>query len=244
MKVLRGLVAAFSQFSILPVPSNEEAPNAYSIGWLPLVGAVIGLAAGWAAYGVYVWTHSQVWCAIVAFVLSIVLSGAIHVDGFLDSCDALLAATTVERRLEIFKDPTHGTFAIVGMALLTVLWLAALYAIPAASMPIVLTLVGLLSRMTAVKNLSYYKHARTGAKYNWVFKLIGFAWFLPLGPFLGDSWIKVIPVLGAYLLGTAVMWLFSRRLGGGLTGDTYGATVVITEVTYLIWIALYPALMP
>lgn len=150
MKPLRDLAAAFSYFSILPVGHTDEPPDDGAIALLPIVGLVIGALSGLGAYGVWLLTHRGLAAAIVAWLLSIALSGAIHVDGFLDCCDGLFATTSPQRRLEIMRDPHHGTYAIVGMAMITVLWLYALMQIPPDMLPVTLALTGALPRWGAV----------------------------------------------------------------------------------------------
>ena len=241
MRIWHGLINAFSYFTILPVPASDEAPDAYTIGWLPLVGAFVGFASGWGAYGTFLFTHSHVWCAITAFTLTIILTGAIHVDGFLDCCDALLASTTVERRLEILKDPRHGTYAIVGMALLSIVWLASLYQIEPTTLPLTLAIVGVVARIGVLSQVAIYPHARTGKGVREAGTALA-AWLLVLS-LAERRWTVVW--LNLIALGVAFVWGFimSRRLNGGLTGDTYGALVVITEVGLLKVAALYPMLL-
>jgi adenosylcobinamide-GDP ribazoletransferase len=204
---------------------------------------VVGYAAGWAAYGTFLLTHSQLWCAITAFALMVLLTGAIHIDGFLDCCDALLASTTLERRLEILRDPHHGTYAIVGMALLAIVLLACLYELPPAAMPVILAYVGLLSRAATLLEIGLYQHARTGDRHPNLI-IIGFAWggivLVVLDKLVGFSPTLVLP---AYAIAAIWAWLLSRRLGGRLTGDAYGAIIVITEVGLLKLFALYPWLV-
>jgi adenosylcobinamide-GDP ribazoletransferase len=150
LKILRELAAAFSYFSILPVPHTGEPPDDGAIALLPIVGLVIGALSGLGAYSVWLLTHRGLAGAIVAWLLSIALSGAIHVDGFLDCCDGLFATASPQRRLEIMRDPHHGTYAIVGMAMITVLWLYALVQIPPDMLPVTLALTGAFPRWGAV----------------------------------------------------------------------------------------------
>lgn len=212
MRFLRALGAAFSYFSILPVRSSESAPDGDAIAFLPIVGLVIGALAGYGAYGIALVTHSQLAAAITAWVLSIALSGAIHVDGFLDCCDGLFAMAPTENRLEIMRDPHHGTYAIVGMAMLTVVWLYALAQIPATMLPIVLAVTGFFSRGLTLVVLRRFKRISP-----LVVLLIGI--------------VTIVP----WLFGVFA----KRRLGGVLNGDCYGAAIVVTEVALLM---AYPAL--
>lgn len=217
MNFLRALAAAFSYFSILPVRSSENAPDDEAIAVLPIVGAVIGALAGFAAFGVSLVTHAQITAAITAWVLSIVLSGAIHVDGFLDCCDGLFATVPPEKRLEIMRDPHHGTYAIVGMAIISVLWLYALAQIPAAAMPAVLAITGFLARALTIVVLR---------------RLTSIPQIVAL-------------VVGIVTIVPGLFGIFARRrLGGRLNGDCYGAAIVLTEIALLMISAVSTNLGP
>lgn len=219
MKTLRDIVAAFSYFSIVPSPSAHFAPDDDAIAWLPVVGLVIGAISGLAALGVFLLTHAQLAAAITAWVLSIALSGAIHVDGFLDCCDGLFAMASPARRLEIMRDPHHGTYAIVGMAIATVLWLYALAEIPPMLMPVVLPAAGFLARSSALL-------LRPG---NRIVRAVYF----------------VLTVFGLAAIPAAVVASFARRrLGGALSGDCYGAIIVVSEITLLMISAVSTSLGP
>ena len=241
MNLLRDLAASFSYFSILPIAHSEEPPSDGAIAFLPLVGAVIGALAGGGAYGMALVTHSQVAAAITAWLLSIAFSGAIHVDGFLDCCDGLFAMAPPEKRLEIMRDPHHGTYAIVGMAMISVLWLYALWQIPASLMPIVLAAVGFYGRYSAVIVAATWPNARGHEKlrYNVGSAMINGG---VMGGVIGltRGWVLflvavVVTVASSYAIGAFA----ARRLGGLVNGDCYGAVIVVTEVALLL---AYPAL--
>jgi cobalamin synthase len=205
LKLLRDLGSAFSYFSILPVGHGDQLPDDGAIAFLPLVGLVIGALSGLGAYGVWLLSHIGLAAAIVAWLLSIALSGAIHVDGFLDCCDGLFAMAPPERRLEIMRDPRHGTYALVGMAIVTVVWLYALVQIPPDMLPVTLAVTGTFPRWGAVllRSRNHGLAAVLG------FVLSGAVGFLVL--------------------------LFARpRLGGVVNGDCYGAAIVVSEMVMLL----------
>jgi adenosylcobinamide-GDP ribazoletransferase len=82
--------------------------------FLPLVGAVIG-AAQLAAFTLLShFSFGGVFRGAVLTVLPILLSGGIHMDGFMDTCDAVHSYGSREKRLEILKDPHVGAFAVIG----------------------------------------------------------------------------------------------------------------------------------
>jgi len=218
LKVLRDLAASFSYFSILPIAHSDAPPNDEAVAYLPVVGALIGAISGAVAYGIFLLTHGQLAAAITAWILSIALSGAIHVDGFLDCCDGLLAMATPQRRLEIMRDPHHGTYAIAGMVMISVLWLYALVHVPAALLPAVLTITGLVSRALA---LSLWPANRVPKI---VYAVIGL--IVAFG---------VVALFGSFA---------RRRLGGVLSGDCYGAAIVLAEIALLMISAVSTSLGP
>lgn len=86
----------------------------WCICFLPLVGLVIG-AAQWAAFSLLThFSFGPVLRGAVLAVLPILLSGGIHMDGFMDTCDAIHSYGSRGKRLEILKDPHVGAFAVIG----------------------------------------------------------------------------------------------------------------------------------
>jgi adenosylcobinamide-GDP ribazoletransferase len=239
-RALRAWADAFAYFTVLPIGrlAGGGAPDAYALSFLPLVGAIVGGTAGGIGYATFAVLHVD-WAFAVAWAAAIGLTGAIHVDGFLDACDGLLVTATPARRLEIMTDPRHGTFAVVGMAVLTVFWLIALSPVPPERLPLLLAWSGSLARLAVVPNAWAFPYARGGAmsatfatRPSFVLFVLSFAlvealaWFVaPLALLIAPAAI-VIALIGG-------VWA-SRRLGGGLTGDVYGAIVVKLEVLALL----------
>jgi adenosylcobinamide-GDP ribazoletransferase len=210
---------------------------------LPLVGIVIGALAGLAAWGVSFIAPAP-FVVAVAFAGPVILSGAVHVDGLLDACDALFASVTPERRLEIMKDPRHGTFAIAGFAVVATLWIAALCTIAPATLPAALAFAGGAARFAAVVNAFAVPYGRAGASAR------AFEQRPPLAVLALCGAILAAIALGAraplWLLASALAcaaalaigrWA-AQRLGGVLVGDVYGATIVVLDASLLTGIAL------
>lgn len=115
MKQLESLVIAFSMYSKVPMPKvNWTKENMrFSMCYFPLVGIICGgLTYLWfclaPALGL-----GEVFRAIVFTLIPILVTGGIHMDGFLDTVDALSSWQSKERRLEILKDPNSGAFAVL-----------------------------------------------------------------------------------------------------------------------------------
>jgi adenosylcobinamide-GDP ribazoletransferase len=234
---LRSLRAAFSYFTVLPVGAADP-PDAVALAWLPFAGAVIGALAGLGAYGL-AWIAPPAIAVAAAFGLSIVLSGAIHLDGFLDGCDAFFASAAPERRLEILKDPGHGTFALAGFAVAGALWLAALWSLDPVLYPLALALSGAAARWSAVIHALWFAYGRAGAPTR-AFESRPPFWVLGLGAVLVAVLAFALRAPGCaaafaalVVAAGAITWA-RGRLGGGLVGDAYGFAIVVAEVAALV----------
>lgn len=115
MNVMRSLAIAFSMYSKIPVPRVEwkEPAMRYALCFLPCVGAVIGLLCyGFGYFGARIGLNTNLYAAILV-VLPVLVTGGIHLDGYLDTVDAISSYQPMERRLEILKDSNSGAFAII-----------------------------------------------------------------------------------------------------------------------------------
>lgn len=118
MRVIRSFVIAFSTYSRIPMPQVEwsDENRQYTMCFFPLIGAVIGLMMwGWLllcdALGI-----GPLLRGAVGALLPLLVTGGIHMDGLMDTSDALASWQTKERRLEILKDSHVGAFAVIGCA--------------------------------------------------------------------------------------------------------------------------------
>ena len=99
------------------------------MAFFPLVGLLLGgVLVGADRLLTSVWHGNALHLALL-LTLWVVLTGGLHVDGFLDSCDGLLGGRSAEQRLEIMRDPRVGSFAVIGGVLLMLLKFAALMAV-------------------------------------------------------------------------------------------------------------------
>jgi adenosylcobinamide-GDP ribazoletransferase len=254
---MRPFLAALRFLTILPVPGGHQLRDAdwgRATAWYPAVGLVLG-----ALLAVFDWAVGQLWPVGVASALVlaawVALTGALHLDGFVDCCDALLASVPRERRLEILRDVHAGTFGVVGAVLLLLLKFAALAALPAAFRPAALLLVPSVARWTMSGAVLLYPYARsgeglgrraqTGAGPRQLLVATGTALLVTLlagwgGQAVGAAWglgwaaplSIVVAALAAFLL---AQWIRSRL--GGLTGDAYGAICEWVETIALLALA-------
>lgn len=111
----QSLLIAFSMYSKIPVKQIpwEKRPLSFALCFFPLVGVVIGFFLfGWMKLSLFLGFGDTLF-AVVALLISAMVSGGIHLDGFCDTCDALSSQQSRERKLEILKDSHTGAFAII-----------------------------------------------------------------------------------------------------------------------------------
>ncbi len=203
-------------------PGERRAASAY----YPLVGWVVGAVLVAVAALVQAWPPGLAAALVLAAWLAV--TGMLHFDGLLDSADALLAPRTPTERLQILADVHHGSFALgVGAVFLILKWQAiaaspdlwGLALAPVAARTWILPLLGLFP---SARPGGLGASARGGS---WGWGLLFAAPLALLAP--GPA-----AAAGAWALGFA-FWS-SRRLGGGLTGDVYGAAVETAELVFLL----------
>ena len=85
----------------------------YMMCFFPFVGIVIGaLMVGWSFLSGKLGAGDSL-RSVIYVLIPVLVTGGIHLDGLLDTADALSSWQTRERRLEILKDSHAGAFAII-----------------------------------------------------------------------------------------------------------------------------------
>jgi cobalamin synthase/adenosyl cobinamide kinase/adenosyl cobinamide phosphate guanylyltransferase len=218
------------------------APTPAALAWFPVVGAIIGLVLGgvwWAAEG----PMGPLPAAALVVAADLVVTGALHFDGLLDSADGLLPHLRRERRLAVMADPHTGAFAVAVGASALVLRTAALAGF-GVSRPWLLVALWCLARtamaMTALTGHYARSHGLASAFLagsgrnvrTWLLPACGGA-VLTLGLAVAADPRSVVAVVAAGLAAAGVTWLAEHRIGG-FTGDTLGAAGVVSETVGLL----------
>jgi len=106
---------AFSMFSKIPVPQAEwtEENMKYMLCFFPFIGTAIGIVFLVAEWICRYLGFGNSFTAMVLVLVPVILTGGIHIDGLLDTSDALSSWRDREKRLEILKDSHAGAFAVI-----------------------------------------------------------------------------------------------------------------------------------
>ncbi|MDE2903651.1 MAG: adenosylcobinamide-GDP ribazoletransferase [Chloroflexota bacterium] len=235
---MKSLRLAISFLTVLPVAPDHSGPMAPARAYFPLVGLGLGgILAGLDLAASQVLPQPVVGALLVAALL--VLTRALHTEGFLDACDGLLGGRDREPRLAILRDSHVGAFAAIGGACLLLLKWTLLVGIPEAERLGLLVLFPSLSRFAMVAAMSVFPYARTqglgtafqdGASWRQLALALLTA-AVAGGLLLGVAGLLVLAIATVVALG---LGLWFKRLLGGMTGDTYGATNEVAEVTVLL----------
>lgn len=218
-------------------PDSSEQLTA-CVPFFGIVGLVIGAIGG----GVF-WSASELTtpaiAAVLALVVTALITGGFHEDGLADTFDALAGGWDREQRLRILKDSRHGTFGVLSLVLISLLKFAALSSLDAEAGALALVAAHSAGRSGAVGLMGIAptaSEAGLGADYTRqlprhlavVGTLVG---LLVLGA-VYLAWAPVIAAMIAAGVGALAWW--SHRKIGGITGDILGAAEQIGECCVLV----------
>ena len=247
-EILQGCVVAFGMYSRIPVfhINWNERNMRYCMCFFPLIGAVSGLLS-LVLYQVCAWIGlGKSAAAALLSVLPVVVTGGIHLDGLLDTADALSSYRSMEERLEIMKDSHAGAFAvIIGCCYFTLQ-----YGFYTQIDWHCLTLAGIgfvLSRAYSGLALVLFPKAKnSGLARTFADAAVGRRVAVVMLVYIAAMSVLLVladPAKGslAALLSPAVfLWYryFADRKFGGITGDTEGFFLQICELVILMGVVL------
>lgn len=232
-----------SMFCAIPCPIRiwDEEARPKMLLFLPAVGLEMG--ALWALLGhlCQLWSLTEEIGGLLLCAFPFLISGFIHLDGFMDVCDAVGSCRDLEKRRSILKDPHVGSFAVIGCVLL----LLAQFTFCSGSHgnPLLLLFLPVVSRccsalaVTLLRPMSTSQYAgafqkgvsksQPGILCLMLLAALGAA-FLLLGR---PAWALVGGVVGCGLaLGKGLRSL------GGMNGDISGFALTVAELTALgLW---------
>lgn len=234
---------AIQFLTILPTHLTET-PEPEDIGqaavWFPLVGLALGgilYGVGW----VLQFILPPLAAAVIVLALWVYLTGGLHLDGLADCCDALFVAATPQRRLEIMRDPHHGTFGVVGL-ILHLLFKGSLLVSLMPFSPVPVLLSPALARLLLLLAARQPQARPRGLGANFALglspRMIWAAIPLPLLLIILGGVQALLATGLAFLALVSVLRLARSRLGG-VTGDVLGMTVEVTELAVLLGFVVY-----
>jgi adenosylcobinamide-GDP ribazoletransferase len=240
---MKPLLTAFRFLTVIPLGRGDDpGPKgmAAAMMWFPVVGFALGLVLVCINWAFDRTLPQQVLDAVLITTL-VVMTGALHLDGFADTLDGISGGRGDKARmLAIMKDSHIGAVGVVGLVLLLLMKYAALESLPWHIRAGTLILMPVAGRWTQVLMAFGSDYARKEGSL-----AQPFVEHLELGHFLFATFtaalaaflfvgLKALMVTGAVgVIALGAKYYFARRLGG-VTGDTIGAVSETCEVLVLI----------
>ena len=119
---LHAFVMCQSMFCAIPCPWKvwDEEARGKMLLFLPVVGLEIGLLWVILAQICRFWALPALVTGLILAGYPYLVTGFLHLDGFMDVTDAVRSWRDLERRREILKDSHVGSFAVINLVLLVV----------------------------------------------------------------------------------------------------------------------------
>lgn len=217
------------------IDASKSEFNA-SVPYFPLVGLLLGALLLVIAQGTS-YVLQPLSTAVVIIVAEIILTGGLHLDGLIDSCDALFSGRGREEKLAIMKDCHIGAMGVLGLAVLLLLKLVFLLELPAEDYLQILLVMPMVGRWAMIFTMYRYPYARKeglGA----LFRPQGKRGLLWSSLYCTVVFCLTVPYVLYITLPLTVLITYGlcervNTLLQGHTGDTYGLVCETTEVTFL-----------
>ncbi|MEO1051083.1 MAG: adenosylcobinamide-GDP ribazoletransferase [Bacteroidota bacterium] len=246
-KEIKVFFTALMFYTRIPCPSwvdhSEDQLNK-ATRYFPLMGWIVGGAAGGVFYAAQFAFPATI-SIIFSMVVSILITGAFHEDGFADVCDGFGGGWTKERILAIMKDSVIGAYGVAGLVIMLLTKFLILWelskVIGSISMIYVMIAGHAISRFTATGMIFGYQYARDNddskakpvAKKQPVSNFLIAAIFGILPMIAWQNWADLLSIFPLLLL-LLYLGRYFKKWIGGYTGDCLGATQQLAEITFYL----------
>lgn len=246
LKIFRWMAVSFSLYSRIPMPrlTYEEGDMEHSLIWFPMVGAVIGALLCLVNIPECMKEVPAAVRIMLSLLIPVIITGGFHMDGFMDTEDAMRSYAPVEKKLEILKDPHIGAFAVIGLIqtgliLAPAVTVIVLYSSGSMDNILLFAAVFVIGRvLSGLTSLLFRKAKKDGMlRKETAGNRSGVIGCLAVWLLLSGGFVLVVDIeKGAVLLlsfAASAAWYRHRayRLFGGVTGDTAGHFLVSAQTT-------------
>jgi len=248
MRIIKGFIMSLGMFSIVPVSKSSWDDKYASLVTpaLPPVGLLIGVI--W--YGLsFLLSISHIPLMIKsALILSIpfILSGFIHLDGYMDTADAVFSRRSTDEKKRILKDPHTGAFAVIAIVGLMLFQFCAVYSIVDSQKGLLIfVLIPVVSRSVAgiaalrlkpIFETGYAQSFKTGVKTGHTVFICVFMILCCASAWLTLA-ITALPLLAGIMAGVITACYLYKQFKG-ISGDLSGCIITVSEFAALLCMAL------
>ena len=236
MSRIKGFLLMISFFTRIPFGKwVEYREDHYQKGLVlfPLVGAVIGAVLAL----ISLWSWPSIYLKGLILVLSyVMITGGIHLDGLADACDGLFSNRDRERVLSIMKDSHIGAFGVMALILYFMSLFVGMMLLP----PAWIFIMPIVGRTMAYFSAGHSDYARPDQGMGKVFIESIKPWpssllvlILSVIAFLFLSFGGLIPTFVALVI-TYLVLMKSKHVIGGMTGDTIGMVIEVSQIGFML----------
>ena len=229
---MKSLAVAIGFLTRIPVNLNAGPDGVgRSVRWFPLVGAGLGAVSVAIQYATRLGLPASV-VAVLIVMAEAVLTGALHMDGLADTVDGFGGGRTRDDVLRIMRDSAIGSYGAVALILLIALQVTAIAALIGRRMAVpFLLLAPALGRWSIVPLARFLPYARPSESVAGNVGTMELLWASIVTTAIAVAaagWRGL--ACGCAVAGASAVfgWLCHRRIGG-VTGDTLGAAVQISQ---------------
>jgi adenosylcobinamide-GDP ribazoletransferase len=240
-KLYKGFIMALSMFTVLPAPymewDDEGARN--MMKFYPLIGLIVGGIWSIVYYLINILNVSIILKSVIIMIVPFIVTGMLHLDGFMDVCDAILSRRDKEEKLRILKDSTTGAFAVISLVILFFLQFGGIYSVLEKNIPFyILILIPIVSRSV----VAYFLLSRTTIKESTL------GTYFKKGTNAQDKIIMIVSLLIMFIISFVLLntygillvsliilgiaWAVEKckKEFGGISGDVAGFALVVGEL--------------
>lgn len=248
MYLLEACVVAISMYSKIPMPRVKwkEKNMKYAMCFFPIIGVVIAILEVLLGSFLLRVGIGKLFFAVAMTLLPVLITGGIHMDGFMDTVDAISSYGDREKKLEILKDSHAGAFAILGLGCYF-LWSVAVWSEASAELLPVIGCGYVLSRSLSGFSVVTFRAAKTsglvrtfqdGAQRRTVRITMAVVLLVSAVSALWLDWRLGLAALAS----AALIFFYYKRLCdrqfGGVTGDLAGYFLQLCELAMLSGIVI------
>ena len=232
---------ALSMFTVIPTPyiewDDDGARN--MMKFYPIIGLIVGIIWSIIYYLINILNISIILKSVVIMIVPFCVTGMLHLDGFMDVCDAILSRRDKEEKLRILKDSTIGAFSVISLLILFFLQFGGIYSVLEKNIPFyIIILIPIVSRSV----VAYFLLSRATIKESTLGS------YFKKGTNIHDKIIMIVSLLIMYIISfvllnnygillvslitLGIIWAVEKckKEFGGISGDVAGFALVVGEV--------------
>lgn len=247
--LFKGFIMDITMFTIIPMPYKvwEDGAVCHMMKLYPLIGLIVGLIN----YLVYLIANyfnlPLIIITALTMIAPFIITGMLHLDGFMDVSDALLSRRDRKEKIRILKDPNTGVFSVISLGILFILNFSSVYSIIEGNKSIMgIIIIPIISRALmgymllkkdTMKESSLGSYFKTGTGKVDIVVILSFL-IMSLALLVYLLGVKGL-ILGGFIILSAIISVNkSIKELGGMSGDIAGYGLVIAEVVGLFILSI------